>query len=314
MVSGSGLDTVIGGSTRDPEQAAKLSEQARACEAAGDRQGAIDAYRRAVQCDDAAEIVFRLAFLLDLSGEEDEAVQLYEELAARETPPINALLNLAVLYEDRSQWVRAEKCLRQVLETDPSHPRARLFMKDVLASKDMLYDEEFDRDRLRRDALLDTPVTDFELSVRARNCLKKMQIRTLGDLLKITEAELLSYKNFGETSLTEIKEMLTARGLRLGQGLEGGAYSRVRKDIIDQLRGKASDAVLNKPISALDLSVRARKALQLLNISTVGELAARTEAELMGVKNFGTTSLDEINKKLGDLGLGLRALEAGEEL
>jgi DNA-directed RNA polymerase subunit alpha len=182
-------------------------------------------------------------------------------------------------------------------------------MKDVLASKDMLYDEENDRDRLRRDALLDTPVTDFELSVRARNCLKKMQIRTLGDLLKITEAELLSYKNFGETSLTEIKEMLQAKGLRLGQGLEGGAYSRVRKDIIEQLRGKAPEAVLNKSISALELSVRARKALQLLNIQSIGELAARTEAELMGVKNFGSTSLDEIKAKLADFGLGLRTLE-----
>ena len=314
MVAEGGLDTLIGGvSTRDPQQAAKLVEQGRACEAAGDRQGAVDAYRRAIECDDAAETIFRLAFLLDLSGEEDEAIALYETLASRTDPPINALLNLAILYEDRSQWVRAEKCLRQVLETDPNNERARLFMKDVGASKDMLYDEEHDRDRLRRDALLDTPVTDFEPSVRARNCLKKMQIRTLGDLLKITEAELLSYKNFGETSLTEIKEMLSARGLRLGQGLEGGAYARVRKDIIDQLRGKASDAVLNKPISSLELSVRARKALQLLNISSVGELAARTEAELMGVKNFGTTSLDEIKKKLGDFGLSLRALEPGEE-
>ncbi len=314
MVAEGGLDTLIGGvSTRDPQQAAKLVEQGRACEAAGDRQGAVDSYRRAVECDDAAETIFRLAFLLDLSGEEDEAIALYETLATRTDPPINALLNLAILYEDRGQWIRAEKCLRQVLETDPNHERARLFMKDVSASKDMLYDEEHDRDRLRRDALLDTPVTDFELSVRARNCLKKMQIRTLGDLLKITEAELLSYKNFGETSLTEIKEMLTARGLRLGQGLEGGAYARVRKDIIDQLRGKAPDAVLNKPISSLELSVRARKALQLLNIATVGELAARTEAELMGVKNFGTTSLDEIKKKLGDFGLSLRALEPGEE-
>jgi DNA-directed RNA polymerase subunit alpha len=315
MVAEGGLDTLIGGgvSTRDPQQAAKLVEQGRACEAAGNRQGAVDAYRRAIECDDAAETIFRLAFLLDLSGEEDESIALYETLASRQDPPINALLNLAILHEDRGQWIRAEKCLRQVLETDPNHERARLFMKDVLASKDMLYDEEHDRDRLRRDALLDTPVTDFELSVRARNCLKKMQIRTLGDLLKITEAELLSYKNFGETSLTEIKEMLSARGLRLGQGLEGGAYARVRKDIIEQLRGKAPDTVLNKPISSLELSVRARKALQLLNIATIGELAARTEAELMGVKNFGTTSLDEIKKKLGDFGLSLRALEPGEE-
>ena len=96
--------------------------------------------------------------------------------------------------------------------------------------------------------------TDFELSVRARNCLKKMQIRTLGDLLRISEAELLSYKNFGETSLTEIKTMLASKGLRLGQGLEG-QYTWARRQMYDQLRGRATDAVLNKPISVLDLSV-----------------------------------------------------------
>ena len=90
-------------------------------------------------------------------------------------------------------------------------------MKDIIASKNMYYDEEQDRNLAKRSALLDTPVTDFELSVRARNCLKKMKIRTLGDLLKITEAELLSYKNFGETSLVEIKSMLTSRSLRLGR-------------------------------------------------------------------------------------------------
>jgi DNA-directed RNA polymerase subunit alpha len=306
----SALDTVIGGSRRDPEKAASLVREARAFEAAGEREAAIDAYRRAIACDEDAETIFRLAFLLDLSGEEEGAMELYEQLASRQDPPVNALINLAILHEDRGQWVRAEKCLRQVLETDPNHPRARLFMKDVLASKTMLYDEEHDRDRVRRDALLDTPVTDFELSVRARNCLKKMQIRTLGDLLKISEAELLSYKNFGETSLTEIKEMLSSKGLRLGQGLEGGAFGRIRKDIIDQLRGKAPEAVLNKPISVLDLSVRARRALQLLNIQSIGELAARTEAELMGVKNFGTTSLEEIQRKLAEHSLGLRELDA----
>ena len=56
------------------------------------------------------------------------------------------------------------------------------------------------------------PITDFELSVRSRNCLKKMNIRSLGDLLKTTEQELLSYKNFGETSLNEIKALLDAKG------------------------------------------------------------------------------------------------------
>jgi DNA-directed RNA polymerase subunit alpha len=292
----------------DPRAAQAHYEQAMAAEEAGDRPAAIEALRKAVEQDDRAEYVFRLAFFLDLVGEESEAMALYEQVCTRAQPHMNALLNLAVLYEDRGMIAEAEKCLRQILETNPTHIRARAFMKDVQASKDMYYDEEHARDLAKRNALLDTPVTDFELSVRARNCLKKMQIRTLGDLLRISEAELLSYKNFGETSLQEIKTMLASKGLRLGQGLEG-QYTRVRKQIYEELKGKAPESVLNKPMSVLDLSVRARKALQFLGIQTIGDLATRTEAELMGVKNFGATSLSEIKEKLTEYGLSLRTLD-----
>ena len=304
------LDTMIGAGqgARDPEAAKRHFDAGRAAETDGNRIGAIDAYRQAITVGAEPEAMFRLAYCLDLVGEEDEAVALYEQLSLIDRPHVNSLLNLAVIYEDRGDINRAEKCLKQIIDTSPNHERARLYWKDVQASKDMYYDEEQARDLAKHNALLDTPVTDFELSVRARNCLKKMQIRTLGDLLKITEAELLSYKNFGETSLVEIKSMLASKGLRLGQGLEG-QYSRVRKQIYEELRGKAPEAVLNKPISVLDLSVRARKALQLLNIQTLGDLATRTEAELMGVKNFGQTSLNEIKAKLTDFGLGLRTLD-----
>ncbi|MHC4732252.1 MAG: DNA-directed RNA polymerase subunit alpha C-terminal domain-containing protein [Planctomycetota bacterium] len=304
------LDTMIGSreAVADPRAAQAHYEQAMAAEEAGDRPAAIEALRKAVEQDDRAEYVFRLAFFLDLVGEESEAMALYEQVCTRAQPHMNALLNLAVLYEDRGMIAEAEKCLRQILETNPTHIRARAFMKDVQASKDMYYDEEHARDLAKRNALLDTPVTDFELSVRARNCLKKMQIRTLGDLLRISEAELLSYKNFGETSLQEIKTMLASKGLRLGQGLEG-QYTRVRKQIYEELKGKAPESVLNKPMSVLDLSVRARKALQFLGIQTIGDLATRTEAELMGVKNFGATSLSEIKEKLTEYGLSLRTLD-----
>jgi DNA-directed RNA polymerase subunit alpha len=304
------LDTMIGaGREAQNPQAAEAHYQAGlAAEAESDRERAIEEFRQAARLDGQPQYLFRLAYMLDLVGEEDEAVALYEQITEQERPHVNALLNLAVVYEDRGEINKAEKCLKQILDTDPNHERARLFWKDVQASRDMYYDEEFARDLAKRNALLDTPVTDFELSVRARNCLKKMQIRTLGDLLKISEAELLSYKNFGETSLVEIKNMLAMKGLRLGQGLEG-QFSRVRKQIYEELRGKAPDSVLNKPISVLDLSVRARKALQLLNIQTIGDLATRTEAELMGVKNFGATSLNEIQAKLTEYGLDLRRLD-----
>ena len=304
------LDTMIGSkeAATDPQAAAGHYQASLELEATGERVAAIDELRKATDCDNRTEHHFKLAYLLDLVGEEDEAIAIYEQLCADDRPHMNALLNLSVLYEDRGEIVRAEKCLRQILDTAPNHWRARVFMKDVQASRDMYYDEEHARDLAKRNALLDTPVTDFELSVRARNCLKKMQIRTLGDLLRISEAELLSYKNFGETSLTEIKTMLASKGLRLGQGLEG-QYTWARRQIYDQLRGRASDAVLNKPISVLDLSVRARKALQHLGIQSLGDLATRTEAELMGVKNFGATSLSEIRGKLSDYSLNLRTLE-----
>ncbi len=304
------LDTMIGSreAATDPQAAAGHYQAALEMEAAGERVGAIDELRKATECDNNPEHHFKLAYLLDLVGEEDESIAIYEQICAGDLPHMNALLNLAVLHEDRGEIVRAEKCLRQILDTAPNHWRARAFMKDVQASRDMYYDEEHARDLAKRNALLDTPVTDFELSVRARNCLKKMQIRTLGDLLRISEAELLSYKNFGETSLTEIKTMLASKGLRLGQGLEG-QYTWARRQIYDQLRGRASDAVLNKPISVLDLSVRARKALQFLGIQSLGDVATRTEAELMGVKNFGATSLTVIRGKLTEYGLNLRTLD-----
>lgn len=298
-------DLVIG--EGDVAKAQELHQRGMASEAEGDRIAAIAAYREAVAESPLTESRFRLAWLLDLMGEEEEAISLYQSLAADDQPHINSLINLAILLEDRGEYDQAMRTLRPVLESNPNHPRARMFQRDCEASESMLFDEDTERDQGRFNTMLDTPVTDFELSVRARNCLKKMNIRTLGDLLKVSEAELLSYRNFGETSLVEIKNMLASKGLRLGQGVDG-QLRRNTNDAFEELKGLAPDHVLNKPISSLDLSVRARKALQLLGIGTVGDLAMRTEAELMGVKNFGSTSLDEIKERLELHNLSLRKL------
>ncbi|MEO0630460.1 MAG: DNA-directed RNA polymerase subunit alpha C-terminal domain-containing protein [Planctomycetota bacterium] len=311
-MTGDPLDIVIGAgeAKREAEQALQHASAATTAEADGDRELAIHELRQAVAADPGNnDLAFRLAFQLDLVGEEDEAVELYERIVEEQPAPVNALLNLAVLYEDQGDYSRAERCLRQVLDTQPNHPRARLYMKDVQASREMFIEEEQTRDVLKRNALLDTPVTDFELSVRTRTCLKKMNIRTLGDLLRITEAELMSSKNFGDSSLVEIKTMLSAKGLKLGQGLED-AHRAARRALMDRLKGTGQEGVLSKPVGDLQLSVRARKALQLLAIETIGDLASRTEAELMGVKNFGQTSLDEVKIRLTEFGLSLRTLDS----
>jgi len=312
MSGSDAMDLVIGAgeAQRDAKAAAKHIEAARAADAKGDRDTTIAELRRAVTADPTnVQAMFDLAYRLDLVGEEDEAIALYERACERPPAAVNALINLAIVYEDRGDYVRSERCLRQVLETNPTHIRARLYMKDVQASREMTIDDEGDRDIMKRKALLDTPVTDFELSVRARTALKKMNVRTLGDLLRISEAELLSYKNFGETSLVEIKEMLAAKNLKLGQGMDD-AHRAARRAIAEQYKGSGKEGILSKPVTDLTLSVRARKALQLLNIQTLGDLASHTEAELMGVKNFGATSLTEIRERLVEHGLNLRMLEA----
>lgn len=306
------LDTVIGVSDttkRDTAAAVKFVASAKAAEAAGDREKTIAELRKAVNADpENSDAVFRLAYHLDLVGEEEESIALYERCADQQPPTVNSLINLAVMYEDRNDYPGAERCLRQILDTHPNHPRAVLYMKDVMASRESVVVEEQDRDIFKRKALMDTPVTDFELSVRARTCLKKMNIRSLGDLLRITEAELMAYKNFGDSSLQEIRKMLTIKGLRLGQGLED-AHRQARRLLIDQYKGTGKETVLAKPVAELQLSVRARKALQMLTISSLGDLASHTEAELMGMKNFGATSLKEVKERLADHGLSLRKLD-----
>ena len=295
----------------DKSAAAKYIEAAEQARSRDDRAGAIEALEAAYAADpDNTATCFQLAYELDLVGEEDEAIHLYEQAVQTPTPALNALLNLAVLYEDRGEYDKAERCVRQVLATDPNHARAQLFVKDIVGSKNMQIDEEEDERVAKHHALLDTPVTDFDLSVRARNALRKMNVRTLGDLLRVTEVELRSFKNFGEASLDEIKVMLAQRGLRLGQAVDQ-QHTAAKQAIYDQLQdqGEADGQSLNESVNELQLSVRARKALALLNIQTLGDLCARTEAELMGVKNFGMTSLLEIKEKMVARNLSLRKLE-----
>lgn len=298
---------------KDTATAEKYFQSAYKAEQAGDREGAVEAYEAAYTADpDDTRVCFRLAYNLDLMGEEDEAMHLYEECVRREQPPLHALINLAVMYEDRGKYAQAERCVRQVLATNPNHPRARLYIKDILASKAMMIDDEQDKRAEKHNALLDTPVTDFELSVRTRNALRKMNIRTLGDLLRVSESELRSFRNFGDASLDEIKAMLAQKGLRLGQAAEQ-QQAAVKEQVYQQLSDTGGDQEqFAKSVNELNLSVRARKALALLGVQTIGDLAMKTEAELMGVKNFGMTSLLEIKQKLSDLGLGLRTLDEGE--
>jgi DNA-directed RNA polymerase subunit alpha len=272
----------------------------------GERGSAIRHYERAVELDPGhTGSLFQLGHANDLHGNDDEAVSYYERCLNHPPVHVGVLMNLGILYEDTEKYDKAVECYRRVLYANPTDEEARLFLRDAQASLTMYYSPEEDHAFSRFSQVLEVPVTDFELSVRSRNCLKKMNIRTLGDLTRVTEQQLLSSKNFGETSLEEIKEIMASKGLHLGQSLEEGAQNELRYRPQQPLTPE-EQAVLNKPVSDLNLSVRARKCMNRLGINSLGDLIARSADELLESKNFGVTSLAEVREKLVQLGLSLR--------
>ncbi|HYV34363.1 MAG TPA: DNA-directed RNA polymerase subunit alpha C-terminal domain-containing protein [Gemmataceae bacterium] len=272
----------------------------------GERPSAVRHLEKSVELDPShTGALFQLGHANDLAGNDEEAITYYERCVSH--PPVHAgvLMNLGILYEDHDKYDKAAECYRKVSHADPANDHARLFLRDAQASVTMYYNPDDDVANSRFSQVLEIPVTDFELSVRSRNCLKKMNIRTLGDLTRVSEQSLLSSKNFGETSLMEIKEMLTSKGLHLGQSLEEGSVFERRFTATAQLSDE-EQAMLAKPVAELNLSVRARKCMNRLGINTFGELISRSADELLESKNFGQTSLTEVREKLRTFGLGLR--------
>ena len=131
-----------------------------------------------------------------------------------------------------------------------------------------------------------------------------MGITTLGDLTRTTEAELLASKNFGETSLVEIHECWPPRAWRWASSPTRSA-SRSRSSS-RTLMSPDEQALLDRPIADLNLSVRARKCMIRLGLNTIGELLRKTGDDLLECKNFGVTSLNEVREKLTIKGLKLR--------
>lgn len=270
----------------------------------GDALTAVEYFERAVDMDPHhSRALFWLAAENSLRGNDEESIRYYERSLSRPPYFVGALLNLGLLYEDRESYKAAAFCFRRIMEYDPNHKRAELYLKDIEATQDMYYDEDQARQEARMKQLLGRPVTDFELSVRSRNCLTAMDINTLGDLTEISEQELLAGKNFGETSLHEIRELLSAHSLRIGLNLH---KVHARDSFVDQSLSPEEQASLNRPIGDLSLSVRSRKCMNRLAIQTIGQLTSRTADELLASRNFGVTSLNEIRQKLTEMGMKLR--------
>jgi DNA-directed RNA polymerase subunit alpha len=270
----------------------------------GNPREVVALYERAVEADRTHPgALFGLALENDRRGNDETALGLYERAADRLPAHVGSLINLGLLHEDREQFEKAAQCYQRVLDVYPDHARAALYFRDTEADQEQYFDDDPSKKRDRMGQVLSVPVTDFELSVRSRNCLQKMGIMTLGDLCRSTEQDLLASKNFGETSLVEIKEMLATKGLRLGQY----APERPPAEVFEpEVLSADEQAMMARPIADLNLSVRARKCMIRLAINTLGDLCRRTQDDLLECKNFGVTSLNEVREKMTVLGLKLR--------
>lgn len=271
----------------------------------GDTFGSVEYLERTIDMDPYhTRALFMLGYVNSQYGNDSEAITLYERSLSRPPMFLNALLNLGLLYEDHERYSAAAFCFRRAMELDPDNWRARLYFKDIEAAQDMFFDEEAARVDNQLQTLLARPLTDFELTVRSRNCLESLGLNTLGDLTRVSEQELLQGRNFGETSLKEIRTLMEQNRLRIGQSVQS-VMSHSDADVPVDLPAEAQ-ASAHKSIGELNLSVRSKKCMSRLGINTIGELLRKSANDLLGVRNFGVTSLNEIREKLQLAGLSLR--------
>lgn len=79
---------------------------------------------------------------------------------------------------------------------------------------------EVDEESLKIRKLLKMPVDELELSVRSYNCLMAANIKTIGDLVRRDEQEMLKFRNFGRKSLQELTQILEEKGLQFGMDVD----------------------------------------------------------------------------------------------
>lgn len=277
----------------------------------GEYQDALDGYERAAseQHNLQGVALFHLARLQDLRGDDDLALATYRKIESLGIAYEEALINTGVILEDKDEYSLAVSYYERALKVNPKNERALLYYSDSEASLNMHYDERKRKQDIKTTEILNIPISDFELSVRSRNCLSKMGIFTLKDLITKTEQELLGYKNFGETSLKEIRAMLSKKGLHLGMTRveEQPLADRIKMNAQLYSQEKAYNLdELDIPIEELDLSYRTKSALHKMGFESLRDITMRTGTDLESNPSFSAACLQEVNALLEEKGLSYR--------
>lgn len=271
--------------------------EAMMAEAVGDTPKALEVLEKCVTENEGNNLArFRLAYLFERTGCDDLAIEHYKKLVAQPECPLNAIYNLAVLLNDQNRYDLAQQCIDHALKSNPTNTAFIKLRDDIASSKSMNVTNKTGQSDDALNHILDMPVNEFELSVRSRNCLKRIKINSLRDLVTKTEQEMLSFKNFGDTSLKEIKILLKSHNLYFGMKLDG------RTPPLNE----SSDPNA-RPIDTLELSTRVKRGLSQAGINLISELIEKTEEELSQIKNMGVSAILEIKEELAKNELGLKS-------
>ncbi|WP_407887537.1 DNA-directed RNA polymerase subunit alpha C-terminal domain-containing protein, partial [Scytonema sp. NUACC26] len=159
------------------------------------------------------------------------------------------------------------------------------------------------------DLTAQTPIELLQLSVRAYNRLKQMQINTLADLLNYTQEDLLEIKDFDKKLVEEVAEALQSRfGISLPQERLYIPASSIKGKLRDFL--KEADETLTKsikekdaltaqiPIEELQLSVRTYNCLKRVQVNSIADLLDYTQEDLLEIRNFGRKSVEDVVEAL----------------
>lgn len=152
-------------------------------------------------------------------------------------------------------------------------------------------------------AWAEEPIEALDLSKRSYNALKRSQIKTLGELSRLSEADLYRIRNLGVTSIREIirKRAEFRHAIDRGQMQPVAASMATVPSDPD-----CGDGVVSIPVVALGLSVRPARVLMRIGVTRTSELCSMTREQLLAADGLGGTSLREIERVLAGHGLGLK--------
>ena len=89
----------------------------------------------------------------------------------------------------------------------------------ILETADSKEPDAVDEEMLHMRKLLKTPLSELDLSVRAYNCLKAADVKSLGDLVRLEISDMMKFRNFGKKSLAELEALVAEKGLTFGMDL-----------------------------------------------------------------------------------------------